>query len=64
MNDYYLGNGSKRPKKQDYLNTFGWYGSTLYTLDKIKYEKKQDEKRKLKETNKKASQHFKNSTWF
>ena len=61
---WYLGNGSKKPKKQDYMKEFGWQGEMFWRIDKINYEKKQDERKKMNYTNKKASQHFKNRSWF
>lgn len=54
MSDYYLGNGSKRPKRQDYIERWGWQGHTIYTLDKIRYEKKQQELKQYRENQKKS----------
>ena len=59
MSNFYLGNGSKRPKLQDYINKWGWQGRTIYTLDKINYDKKQQELKRYKETQKKASEYAK-----
>jgi len=59
MSDFYLGNGSKRPKRQDYIDKWGWQGQTIYTLDKIRYEQKQQELKRYKETQKKASAYAK-----
>lgn len=63
MSDFYLGNGSKRPKLADYRREFGINGQMIYTLDKIRYEKKQQEVKQLKETNKKASKYASSLSW-
>lgn len=62
-NGFYLGNGSKRPKKADYMKEFGWNGGMYYTIDKLNYEKKARALKETKETNKKASQYAKNLSW-
>lgn len=56
---YYLGNGNKRPKLADYYKEFGWEGQVYYTIDKINYNKKVQERKRFKETNKKASEYAK-----
>ena len=63
MSDFYLGNGSKRPKLEDYKKEFGWSGQMYYTIDKIRYEDKQRELKRLKEVNKKASEYCSNLGW-
>lgn len=63
MEDYYLGNGNKRPKLADYNKEFGWNGHLYYTIDKLKYDKKVRERKELKETNKKASKYAENLSW-
>lgn len=63
MSDYYLGNGSKRPKLADYKKEFGWNGQMFYTIDKLKYDKKVQERKELKETNKKASKYAEKLSW-
>lgn len=64
MGDYYIGNGSKRPKLQDYNKKYGWQGHTFYTMDKLKYEQKQRDYKTYKENQKKASEYAKNLHWF
>lgn len=63
MADFYLGNGSKRPKRDDYRKEFGINAEVFYRLDKIKYEQKQDSIKSLKETNKKASKYASSLGW-
>lgn len=63
MGEYYLGNGTKRPKRSDYMKEFGWNGDMFYTIDKIKYDKKIKERKELKETNKKASKYAQGLSW-
>ena len=63
MSDFYLGNGNKRPKLADYKKEFGWNGEMFYTIDKLRYEKKVEEYKKLKETNKKASEYARGLSW-
>ncbi len=33
MSDFYLGNGNKRPKLEDYKRAFGVNAQMVYTLD-------------------------------
>ena len=61
--DFYLGNGSKRPKLEDYRREFGINGQMIYTLDKIRYEQKQYELKRTKEVNKKASKYASALGW-
>lgn len=63
MTDFYLGNGNKRPKLEDYRREFGINGQIIYILDKIKYERKQRESKRVKEVNKKSSLYASNLGW-
>lgn len=63
MEGFYLGNGNKRPKLEDYRREFGINGQMIYTLDKIRYEEKQQRLKETRETNKKASQYAANLGW-
>lgn len=63
MNEYYLGNGNKRPKLADYKKEFGWNGGMYYTIDKLRYEQKVRERKQLKEINKKASEYARGLSW-
>ena len=60
MSDFYLGNGSKKPRLKDYLDKWGFRGQMIYTLDKIKYEQRQADWKRYKENQKKASAYAKN----
>ena len=63
MSEYYLGNGSRRPRLADYRKEFGFYGHTYYTMDLLRYEQKQAELKRLKEVNKKASEYASGLGW-
>lgn len=52
--EYYLGNGSKKPKLADYNKKFGVMGSLYYTADNLKYIQKINDKKQFKENDKKA----------
>lgn len=57
MSDFYLGNGNKRPKLEDYKRAFGVNAQMVYTLDKIRYEQNCRAVKEARENNKKASKH-------
>lgn len=59
MSEFYLGNGSKRPKESDYRKKWGWQGGLMYICDKLKYEQKQQALKQFKQNQKKASEYAK-----
>ena len=52
MSDYYLGNGTKKPKLSDYRKVFGINAQMFYLVDKIRYETKREERKRYEETQK------------
>lgn len=54
---YYLGNGSRMPKRADYMKEFGWSGDMYYTLDKLNYQKALAARKEAKENNRRAAEH-------
>ena len=63
MSDFYLGNGTRKPRLEDYRREFGIDGQMIYTLDKIRYEQKRRQLKETIETNKKASKYIDSLGW-
>ena len=63
MSDFYLGNGTRKPRLEDYRREFGIDGQMIYTLDKIRYEQNRRQLKETRETNKKASKYCASLGW-
>ena len=63
MSDYYLGNGTKKPKLSDYRKVFGINAQMFYLVDKIRYETKREERKRYEETQRKAAEYAATLGW-